>query len=313
MAEQAPGDGTEPEASSQALLRAANGQLAQLLARPLAAGLYLVATPIGHLGDVTLRALAVMATAGQVYCEDTRHSRKLLDRYGLRRRLRTYQEHNAEQERPAILAQLAAGGSVALLSDAGTPLVSDPGYKLVRDTLAAGGKVFSIPGPSAVLAAVTQSGLPSDCFTFAGFLPVKPGPRSRRLWELLTTPGTLVLFEAPGRVAATLTALGEVFGTDRPAAVARELTKLHEEMRTGSLAELRIWAETEEVRGEAVILVAPVRQGETEASDQAIVLELNGETGGTLRDRVDAVATRLRSPRKRVYDLALRLLKERSQ
>ena len=287
------------------LLRSVGRELAELLARPLASGLYLVATPIGHLGDVTLRALAIMSRADALYCEDTRHSRKLLDRYSIRRPLRSYHEHNAGLERPMILAELRKGRSVALISDAGTPLVSDPGFKLVRAALDGGFRAFSVPGASAVLAGLTASGLPSDSFTFAGFLPVKAGQRLERLRELADAAGTLIFFEAPGRVATALAALGEVFGPGTPAAVARELTKLHEEMRTGSLAELSAWADAQSMRGEAVILVAPARHTPKDATDEEITQALAGEKAGSLRDRVDAVAARLRTQRKRVYDLAL--------
>lgn len=296
----------EPRAGDHPVLVAVARELAGLMARPLAPGLYLVATPIGHLADVSLRALAILCTADHVYCEDTRHSRKLLDRYSIRRALRTYHEHNGEAERPAILAGLRAGHSLALISDAGTPLVSDPGFKLVREAVAANLPVYAIPGASAVLAALTASGLPSDCFTFAGFLPVKQGQRLERLRELAEAAGTLIFFEAPGRVAATLMALSDVFGSDCPAAVGRELTKLHEEMHTGSLAGLLRWAQASDMRGEAVILVAPVRSRHNDATDEEISQALTDLDAGTLRDRVDCVATRLRAARKRVYDIALR-------
>jgi 16S rRNA (cytidine1402-2'-O)-methyltransferase len=290
---------------ADALLRAARDELAQLLAKPLAPGLYLVATPIGNLSDITLRALAVLAQADLVYCEDTRHSRKLLDRFSLRPKLRAYHEHNAEEARPAILSALAEGKRLALISDAGTPLISDPGYKLVRVALADGHRVFGIPGASATLTALVASGLPSDTFTFAGFLPVKAGARVERLEVLRTAPGTLIIFEAPGRVGATLSAMAGVFGAACPGAVARELTKLHEEMHTGTLAELANWAGTDELRGEVVILVAPERTGASEASDDAVAAALAGSSG-TLRDRVDAVSISLGVNRKRVYALALR-------
>ncbi len=295
-------DSTVPHA---ALQRAVQGELAQLLAKPLSAGLYLVATPIGHLGDITLRALAILASVDLVYCEDTRHSRKLLDRYSLRPTLRAYHEHNASEARPAMLAELARGARVALISDAGTPLISDPGYKLVRAVLAEGGRVIGIPGASATLTALVASGLPTDCFTFAGFLPVKAGARAERLTELAAAPGTLVVFEAPGRTAATLQAMATIFGATTPAAVGRELTKLHEEMRLGTLAELAIWAEADELRGEVVILAAPLRAGVGAVTDAAIEAALAAGASGTLRDRVDAVAASLGVPKKRVYALAL--------
>src|SRR5262245_1999549 len=175
--------------------RRAAEELGALLARPLPAGLYLVATPIGNLGDITLRALATLARADALYCEDTRHSGALLAHFSILRPSRPYHEHNAQRERPRILAELAAGKSVALISDAGTPLVSDPGYKLVREALAAGHRVASLPGPSATLAALTSTGLPTDTFLFAGFLPARQGARRARLAGFKAVPATLVLFE----------------------------------------------------------------------------------------------------------------------
>ena len=296
--------------SSAALLAAVNRELSGLLARPLACGLYLLATPIGNLGDVSLRALAIMVQAGVLCCEDTRHSRKLLDRYGIRRRLQAYHDHNEAGQLSWVLERLAKGESVALMSDAGTPLVSDPGFKLVRSALEAGHCVFAIPGASAVLAALSSSGLPSDCFTFAGFLPPKLGQRRERLHELRSVAGTLIFFEAPGRMASSLGSLAEVFGPSCPAAVARELTKLHEENRRGTLAELQLWAAGSELRGECVILAAPRRDANTEASEDQICAALGNESQGSLRDRVDAVAALLRAPRKKVYDLALRSRKD---
>ena len=292
------------------LQNAVGRELAAMLARPLAGSLYLVATPIGNLGDVSLRALAVLARADVLYCEDTRHSHKLLDRYGIRRRLRSLHEHNEDNELNGVLAELAAGRSIAIISDAGTPLVSDPGFKLVRAALECGLAVFAVPGASAVLAALTSSGLPTDCFTFAGFLPVKSGQRLERLRELEHVAGTLVFFEAPGRLAATLAALAEVFGSQCPAAVARELTKLHEESRRGSLAEILQWANSAQIKGEVVIAVAPMRALDRQVSEEEIAQAIAGQTDGTLRDRVVAVAARLRAPRKRVYDIALRSRKD---
>jgi len=297
--------------ASRGLVDAVSRELADRLSRPLAPGLYLLATPIGNLADVSLRALAVMATADIVYCEDTRHSRKLLDCFGIRRRLRAYHEHNEDTEQVSAVAELARGQTVALLSDAGTPLVSDPGFKLVRAAIAGGHSVFAVPGASAVLAALCASGLPSDTFTFAGFLPSKSGQRQERLSELRHVIGTLLFFEAPSRLQATLGALGDAFGPATPGAVARELTKLHEELRRGSLAELAQWAASAELRGEFVILVAPVRSAERHVSDEEIRAAIAGQTAGTFRDQVDAVAALLRAPRKRVYDIGLQSRKDR--
>ncbi len=223
----------------------------------LAAGLYLVATPIGNLEDLTRRAERVLATADLVACEDRRVTSRLMRHLGLRRPLALYHEHNAEAARPELLGRLQAGGSVALVSDAGTPAISDPGYKLVRAALDQGSAVFPVPGPSAVLAALVASGLPTDRFLFAGFLPPRSAARRRILSELAPVPATLVLFESPQRLAQMFADAAAVLGT-RQAAVARELTKLHEEHRRGTLAELAAhYATVGPPKGEAVIVVGP--------------------------------------------------------
>src|SRR5512145_294704 len=193
-----------PRTTPSAVARRAAEEVEARLAQALSAGLYLVATPIGNLGDITLRALATLGRADLLYCEDTRHSGSLLAHFAIARPLRPYHEHNAQRERPRILAELAAGKSVALISDAGTPLVSDPGYKLVREALAAGHRVVSLPGPSAVLAALASAGLATDTFLFAGFLPVKQAARRTRLTQLKAVPATLLFFEAPSRLADCL-------------------------------------------------------------------------------------------------------------
>lgn len=229
----------------------------EIAARPLDGALYLVATPIGNLGDVTLRALETIAGADVLACEDTRVTRVLLDRYGIRQRPLAYHEHNAAEAGPRLIAALSEGKSVALVSDAGTPLVSDPGFRLVEQAQAAGIRVVPVPGPSAVLAALTASGLPSDAFLFAGFLPVKDGQRRARLEELRAVPATLVFFESPRRLAETLGVMAEVYG-NRRAAIGRELTKAFEEMRTGTLGELAAhYAEAPTPKGEIVICVGP--------------------------------------------------------
>ncbi len=294
--------GHEGDSLRQAVAR----ELDALLATPPAPALYLVATPIGHLGDVTLRALAVLTHADLVYCEDTRHSRHLLERYGIARRLRSYHEHNAEQERPRILAELAAGRSVALMSDAGTPLISDPGFKLVRDAIEAGYPVTSLPGPSAPVVALTSSGLPPDTFLFAGFLPAKAAGRRARLAELAATPASLIFFEAPSRLAETLSDMADVLGGTRAGAVARELTKIHEEVRRGSLQELAVWAAAGGTRGEIVVLVAPADAHEVGDDDIRERLEV-ALSASSVRDASKAVAEALGVPKARVYDLAVRM------
>ena len=227
-------------------------------ARPIESALYLVATPIGNLGDITLRALETLASADVLACEDTRVTRSLLDRYGIRNRPYSYHEHNAEDVGPRLIAALDAGKSVALVSDAGTPLVSDPGYRLGQLALEAGHRVVPIPGASAPLAALVGSGMPSDAFLFAGFLPVKDKGKRDRFSELAKIPATLMFFESPHRISATVKVASEVLGPNRRAVVCRELTKTFEEFRRGTLSELAEWyGEDRIVKGEIVLLIEP--------------------------------------------------------
>jgi 16S rRNA (cytidine1402-2'-O)-methyltransferase len=286
-----------------AIAAAIDQQLGRLLASPPAAGLHLVATPIGNLSDITLRALATLAIADIVCCEDTRQSQKLLDRYAIRRSLRPYHEHNAEAERPRILEALAAGKCVALISDAGTPLVSDPGYKLVREAVAAGHAVTALPGPSAVLAALSTSALPTDRFHFGGFLPARQGQRRKRIEELAEIDATLILFEAPQRLGAALDDLFSRLG-DRPAAIARELTKLHEETIRGRLGELALRYKQAEPKGECVVVVG-AGVAEPVSDDQINALLEKALATMQSKDAVAAVARQLEVPKKRVYALAI--------
>ncbi|PWE56156.1 16S rRNA (cytidine(1402)-2'-O)-methyltransferase [Metarhizobium album] len=226
-------------------------------ARPIEPALYLVATPIGNLGDITLRALETLAGADVLACEDTRVTRVLLDRYGIRNKPYAYHEHNAAEAGPRLLAALGGGRSVALVSDAGTPLVSDPGYRLAQLAIEAGHRVVPIPGASAPLAALVGSGLPNDAFLFAGFLPSKDKARRDRLAELLDAPATLIFFESPHRIGATLVAAAEVLGGERPAAVCRELTKTFEEFNRGTLSSLAEDYADRAVKGEIVLVVGP--------------------------------------------------------
>ena len=227
-------------------------------ARPLEQALYLVATPIGNLGDITLRALETLSGADVLACEDTRVTRVLLDRYGIVNRPYAYHEHNSDEVGPKLIAALEAGKSVALVSDAGTPLVSDPGYRLGQMAIEAGYKVVPIPGASAPLAALVGSGMPSDAFMFAGFLPVKDKGRRDRLAEVSNIPATLMFFESPHRIGATVAAAAEVLGKNRRACVCRELTKTFEEFRRGTLEELAAYYDDERtVKGEIVLLIAP--------------------------------------------------------
>jgi 16S rRNA (cytidine1402-2'-O)-methyltransferase len=230
----------------------------EIPARPLSPGLYLVATPIGNLGDITIRALETLAGADILACEDTRVTRVLLDRFGIRNRPFAYHEHNADDAGPKLLAFLEAGKTVALVSDAGTPLVSDPGYRLGLQAIEAGHKVIPIPGASAPLAALVGSGLPSDAFMFAGFLPSKDKARRDRIAELKDVPATLIFFESPHRIAASLAAARDMLGGERQASVCRELTKTFEEFRRGTLADLAAHYEAGgAVKGEIVLVVGP--------------------------------------------------------
>ncbi len=279
---------------------------ALVAARPLEPALYLVATPIGNLGDITLRALETLAGADVLACEDTRVTRVLLDRYGIATRPYAYHEHNADEVGPRLVAALDEGRSVALVSDAGTPLVSDPGYRLGQLALAAGHKVVPIPGASAPLAALVGSGLPNDAFLFAGFLPTKDKARRDRLGELATVPATLVFFESPHRIGATLAAAADVLGADRPAAVCRELTKTFEEFRRATLAGLAAhYAENPQVKGEIVLVIGPpTEQAPPEAADVDALL------AGLVRDmpagKAATEAARLTGMNRR--DLYQRLL-----
>jgi 16S rRNA (cytidine1402-2'-O)-methyltransferase len=272
-------------------------------------GLYLVATPIGNLGDITLRALEVLAGADIIACEDTRVTRKLLDRFGIRTPLTPYHEHNAAEARPKLLGRLNEGQAVALVSDAGTPLISDPGYRLVREALAAGHAVTALPGASSVLTALSLAGLPTDRFFFEGFLPPKQAARQKRIAALATIPATLVLFEAGPRIAESVADLAEGLGP-REAAVCRELTKLHEEVRRGPLTELAAhYAEGAETRGEFVLVVAPPVDQKVAPEDiDALLREALART--SLKDAVAEVAMATGQPRREVYQRALDLTKE---
>jgi 16S rRNA (cytidine1402-2'-O)-methyltransferase len=274
----------------------------------LAAGLYVVATPIGHLGDVTLRALEVLAQSDAIACEDTRVTRKLLDHYGIVTPLIPYHDHNAAEMRPKILKRLAQGETVSLVSDAGTPLVSDPGYKLVLDARAAGHAVTALPGASAVLAALTVSALPTDQFFFAGFLPAKAEARRTRIAELARIPATLVVFETGPRLAAALADLASGLGA-REGAICRELTKLHEEVRRGTLSELaQLYAGTAAPRGEIVIVVGPPPE-DADRPDAADVDDMLRQALArvSVKDAVSEVAGATGVSRREVYRRALAL------
>jgi 16S rRNA (cytidine1402-2'-O)-methyltransferase len=235
-------------------------------AEPLAPGLYVVATPIGNLGDMTIRALATLAAAEIVLCEDTRTSGKLMERFAIKTRLWSYHEHNAQKVRPEILERLKQGGTIALISDAGMPLVSDPGYRLVKEAAELGIPVTACPGASAVLTGLALSGLPTDRFLFAGFVPQKQGERTKLFTEFAKLKATLIFFESPHRIVETLHDLATTL-PGRHVAVTRELTKLHEEVLRGRAEEIA--AQLEEraaVKGEITLLVGPP-EGEEEVSE----------------------------------------------
>jgi 16S rRNA (cytidine1402-2'-O)-methyltransferase len=273
---------------------------------PLETGLYVVATPIGNLRDITLRALDILGAAARVYAEDTRTSRKLLDAYGLKPRLAAYHEHNAEAARSEILAALDAGESVALISDAGTPLVSDPGFKLARAVIEAGHRVYPVPGASALLAGLVTSGLPSDRFLFAGFLPPKQNARRGALAELAEIDATLILYESGPRLSDSLADMAETLG-DRPAAVARELTKMFEETRRDSLAALAAhYEQAGAPKGEIVVIIGPPAP-KGEVSDEALDAFLAGALSRGVKEAATAAASELGVPRKRAYARALDL------
>jgi 16S rRNA (cytidine1402-2'-O)-methyltransferase len=279
----------------------------EIAAPSLAGGLYLVATPIGNLGDISLRALQVLAAADLICCEDTRVTRKLLDHYAIATSLTPYHEHNAAAARPKILERLAAGDAIALVSDAGTPLISDPGYKLVREASQAGHPVTAAPGASAVLTALSLAALPTDRFFFESFLPPKQAARQKRIAELIRIPATLVLFESGPRLAEALADLAAGLG-EREAAVCRELTKLHEEVRRSDLLSLaQDYAQGAETRGEMVIVIAPPQEQQAEDID---ALLRNALARVSVKDAVGEVALATGRSKREVYQRALELSDE---
>jgi 16S rRNA (cytidine1402-2'-O)-methyltransferase len=267
----------------------------------MAGRLYLVATPIGNLEDITYRAVRVLREADVIACEDTRHTRKLLDHYGIRKPVISYHEHN-EAERSAELAtRLQQGGSVALVSDAGMPLISDPGYRLVRAAIEAGIPVEPVPGPSAALAALSASGLPTDQFHFAGFLPAKEGQRARLLEALRHEDGTLIFYEAPHRILEALEAVEAVLGP-RPVVVARELTKIHEEFLRGTPAEIRAQLQARaSVKGEFTLLVGKGSMPPSEHTSLAEAVAELVSLGLSRMEAIKEVARRRGLSKREVY------------
>lgn len=274
--------------------------LGELTAGELAAGLYLVATPIGHASDISLRALSVLGGADVIAAEDTRVTAKLLAIHGITNSLIAYNDHNAVRMRPQILAKLKGGGRVALVSDAGTPLVSDPGFKLVRAAIEQGVAVHAIPGASAALTGLIVSGLPSDRFLFAGFLPAKAGERRTALEELKRVPASLIFFESAQRLAESLAAMREVLGM-RSAAVGREMTKLHEEVRRGTLAELAdYYARVPAPKGEVTLVVSGPHAAEAEWAKLDAALEA-ALAFMPLKAASEMLAALLDMPKKEIY------------
>jgi len=270
----------------------------------LAPGLYFVATPIGSARDITLRALDVLAAADVLAAEDTRNTRRLMEIHGIAlggRRLIPYHDHNGARQRPKLIAMLEQGLSVACVSDAGTPLIADPGLALARDAIAAGQPVSAVPGASALLAALTVAGLPSDRFTFAGFLPPKAAARRKALAELAQAPGTLVLFETSRRIRGMLADLMPVLGANRKAALCRELTKKFEQTRRGTLESLLAGCSDDPPKGEIVLVIGPPEPQVADDREIDAALAAVLASGGTMRDAVDAVAGALGVSRRRVY------------
>ena len=278
---------------------------ARFEAEPLAPGLYVVATPIGNLGDITLRALATLAAAETIFCEDTRTSGKLMQRFAIKTRLSPYHEHNAQKVRPAILERLRQGAVIALISDAGMPLVSDPGYRLVREATELALPVTACPGPSAVLTGLALSGLPTDRFLFAGFVPQKQGERKRFLAEFEKLKATLIFFESPHRIVETLQDLSTAL-PGREIAVTRELTKLHEEVLRGSAGDIAATLGSRPaVKGEITLIVGPPT--EEEAVSEEVLLDAINEVLSTMpaSKAASEIARRFNLNRSQVYQRIL--------
>jgi 16S rRNA (cytidine1402-2'-O)-methyltransferase len=300
--------GSEPAAGSAERTFSIGSHV--LTAPKAAPGLHLVATPIGNLGDITLRALETLAGVDIIACEDTRITRRLTERYGISAQLKPYHEHNAALARPKIMERLAQGASIALVSDAGTPLISDPGFKLVREVCAAGHAVIALPGPSSVLAALAVAALPTDRFFFEGFLPPRETARRARLAELARIEATLVMFESGSRVQDTLADLAAIMG-DRDAAICREMTKLHEDITRAPVLELARAAATLETRGEFVLVIGPPADRAAMAVDELDELLRERLARDSVKDAVAHAVELSGRPRREIYARALELAKQR--
>ncbi len=269
--------------------------------------LYVVATPIGNLEDITARALRILREVELIAAEDTRHSRKLLNHFGIRTALISCHEHNEQHRQQELIARLLAGANIALISDAGTPAIADPGYRLVRACHAAEVPVVPVPGPSALLAALSASGEPSDRFIFEGFLPARATAREAALRTLCDESRTVVCFEAPHRLAATLKAIAAVWGPDRPLVVARELTKLHEELFRGTAGQAQAHFDAARVRGELVLILPPFAAPAPARDLEAVLRELLAEGKMSRREAVKRVAREFGVASDEVYRLSLAL------
>lgn len=306
MAGQRKGDATE--LSPAANDGAGEGRHLRVRSKP-APGLYLVATPIGNMGDITYRAVEVLGVADVVACEDTRVTGKLMTRLGLDRPMMPYHEHNAERARPELIERLKQGQIVALVSDAGTPLISDPGYRLVKACVAEGLTVTALPGASAVITALQLSGLPNDRFLFAGFLPTKAAARRKALREVAKVPATIMFYESPNRLGESLADMAAILGA-REAAVARELTKLHEEVARGDLFALANRYADNPPKGEVVVVVAPPSDSlppDEEELDQRLRAAV--DAGASIKDAAALIAAETGFPRRDIYARALRLFR----
>ncbi|WP_321394942.1 16S rRNA (cytidine(1402)-2'-O)-methyltransferase [uncultured Desulfuromusa sp.] len=272
--------------------------------------LYVVATPIGNLEDMTYRAVRILEEAALVAAEDTRHSRKLLNHYGIKTPLISYHEHNEESRSSQLIDKLKAGESIALISDAGTPCIADPGYRLVSRCRQEGVMVAAVPGPSAVITALSISGLPTDAFRFVGFLPAKTHGRCQYLEQIKDEQQTIVCYEAPHRLVACLEDIARVCGTDRPIAIARELTKRHEELFSGRVDEALDYFSRSPVKGEIVILLGAAQERLPEGTVAEALVRLRNETDLSWKDIVKQVAKEFGVPGSDVYkeSLALRSL-----
>lgn len=279
-------------------------------APPLAGGLYIVATPIGNLRDISLRALETLCAADLILCEDTRTSAKLLDHYGIKTSRSPLHEHNEKGQIMSVLKRLEEGQSIALISDAGTPLISDPGFPLVRAVRDKGYDIFALPGASALLAALTIAGLPTNSFSYFGFLPSKSGARKSELDAIKIRSETLVFYESPRRLAATIDAMAEIFGNDRKAVIALELTKKFERTMNGTLADLGEQLADKKIKGEAVIIVGGAEEVPIEKDQWMGALEKALEQN-PLRTAVDEISQSFNIKRKQVYDGALELKKKK--